>query len=100
MADRFREYKVCETESINDALKKNDSNRQGFVIVLDESGVASGVFTDENIQRAIIKGFDKNESISKVYTRKAKMVKITDGFDIVTENFKNQAIEFLLILNE
>lgn len=99
MDDRFENFTVSEKTGIIDALKKIDANRQGFVVVV-EDGVVLGVLTDGDIRRAIIKGTMNAESVSTVYTRNAKMVHVTDGFETVTELFKNQAIKFLPIIDE
>ena len=99
MDDRFENFTVSEKTGIIDALKKIDANRQGFVVVV-EDGVVLGVLTDGDIRRAIIKGTMNAESVSTVYTRNVKMVHVTDGFETVTELFKNQAIKFLPIIDE
>ena len=96
----FENYTVGRNDDVISCLKKIDANRQGFVIVLDEEDKVLGVLTDGDIRRAIIKNGVNLESIDDVYTKKAKTVCISDGFEIVTELFKNQAIKFLPIVDE
>lgn len=100
MIKSFTDYTVYETDTVIDALIKIDLNKDGFVIVLDTSDVVSGVITDGDIRRAIIRGFSKNDSVALIYTKNAKTVNITDGFKIVTELFKNQSIKFLPVIDD
>lgn len=100
MDERFIGFTVKEKDGIVDALKKIDANRQCFVVVIDAEDVVLGVLTDGDIRRAIIKGTMNAESIATIYTKNAKTVQVTDGFETVTELFKNQAIKFLPIIDE
>ena len=101
MADRrFSEFIVNENACMVEALTQIDNNRQGFVIVADESGSVLGVLTDGDVRRAIIKGITPSESISAIYTKNATTVLVHDGFDTVTELFKNEAIKFLPIVDD
>lgn len=98
--EKFGIYTVFEHEKIIDALRKIDANKQGFVIVVDASYKVCGVLTDGDIRRMFIRGCDAAESISTVYTRAAKIIAVSDGFNVVTELFKNQAIKFLPVVDE
>ena len=77
-----------------EALTRIDANRQGFIIVTDESCKVLGVLTDGDVRRAIVQGYIASESISAIYTKNAKTVSVHDGFEIVTELFKNESIIF------
>ena len=99
MEKRLEKYTVSDRATILEALKKIDANRLGFVIVVDAEERVMGVLTDGDIRRAFIKGLDKEESVIAAYTKNARTVLVTDGFDIVTELFKNEAIKFLPIIN-
>ena len=96
---RFINLTVLFYDRIIDALTKIDANKQGFVIVIDEENKVLGVLTDGDVRRAIINGRTSEESISNVYTSNAKKVSVNDGFEIVTELFKSQAIKFLPIID-
>lgn len=100
MNSKFSVFTVKENDGIIDALKKIDANRQGFVVVVDDEHRVLGVLTDGDIRRAIIKGTMNADSIAMIYTRNAKTVQTTDGFETVTELFKNQAIKFLPVIDE
>ncbi len=100
MDNRFREFIVNETVSMVEALTQIDANKQGFVIVTDEACKVLGVLTDGDVRRAIIKGITSSESISTIFTKKAKSVSVHDGFETVTELFKNEAIKFLPIVDD
>ena len=98
--NRFREYIVNENVSMLEALTQIDANRQGFVIVTDDYGTVLGVLTDGDVRRAIINGSTALESISTIYTKNAKSVSTYDGFEAVTELFKNESIKFLPIIDD
>ena len=99
MKDGFELFTVRPHETVIDALKKIDANRQGFVIVIDDQDFMLGVLTDGDIRRSIIRGQTEFESVSAIYTRNAKTVLVSDGFEMVTELFKNPAIKFLPIVD-
>ncbi len=90
---------VFEQDTMLKALLKIDENRQGFVIVVDKTDTLLGVLTDGDIRRAILKNHETNDSIADIYTKNAKFVHVTAGFETVTELFKNQAIKFLPIVD-
>lgn len=90
---------VAKNDSIISVLAKIDSNKQGFVIVID-GGAVCGVLTDGDVRRALIKGYSVHDSISEIYKKDAKTVTITDGFDRVIEYFKREEIRFLPIVDE
>ncbi len=100
MDNRFIGFTVNEHDKIADALKKIDANRQGFVIVIGNEDKVLGVLTDGDIRRAFIRGCMNEESISNIYTKNARLLLVNDGFETVTESFKNQAIKFLPIVDE
>ncbi len=100
MDNRFGIFIVLENESMIDALSKIDKNTQGFVIVVNDDETVLGVLTDGDIRRSIIKGCVDIDSITSIYTRKAKTVNVSEGFETVTELFKNQRIKFLPIVDE
>lgn len=100
VADRFKDYTVQLYETVIDALKRIDANKQGFVVVVDGQNVVQGVLTDGDIRRAFIRGCTEFESLSTIFTKHARTVQVSDGFEKVTELFKNQAIKFLPIVDD
>lgn len=100
MENRFADFMVLESEQMIDALKKIDANKQGFVVVVDEESRVQGVLTDGDIRRAIIRGCTTAESVSAIFTRNAKTISSDEGFEVVTDLFKNQAIKFIPILDD
>lgn len=99
MEKRLEKFAVSNKSKILEALKKIDANRLGFVIVVDPEDHVLGVLTDGDIRRAFINGLEKEENVLKAYTKNARTVLISDGFDVVSELFKNEAIKFLPIVD-
>lgn len=85
--------------TIIDALKKIDANKKGFLIIVDGDGMVVGTLTDGDIRRAFIAGVSIGEKITGVYIRKFKYLRIEDGLSKAMELFKNEAINFLPVLN-
>lgn len=100
MNDRLKIFTIKEDDTFIDALKKIDLNKQGFVIVVDDEDILKGVLTDGDIRRAIISENTEFESVSKIYTHNARTVLVSEGFDVVTELFKNQTIKFLPVVDQ
>lgn len=99
MRDCLKDYCIIYDSKLIDALNKIDKNKQGFVIVTDLNNKVMGVLTDGDIRRALICGYVVNDPIVECYTKNPKTISLNDGFDIVTEYFKKQAISFLPIVD-
>ena len=100
MKKNLEQYTVNENSSIIMALERIDSNCAGFLVVIDNDERVLGVISDGDIRRGVIKGASNEDPISDIYTKNAKIVKITDGIESVAEIFKNQAIRFLPIVDD
>lgn len=92
-------FSVNKTATIIESLKKIDSNKKGFLIVLDNKKTI-GTLTDGDIRRAFIKGKNNEDIIDGVYTAKFKKLLLTDSISTAIDLFKNEAIKFLPIVNE
>lgn len=99
MTEHLKQYTVYPDFTIMEALVHIDHNKQGFVIVIDESDTFLGVLTDGDVRRALIKGHLIDEKIAGIYTQNPKIVLNSSGFEEITELFKNQATKFLPIVN-
>lgn len=95
----LEKYTIDQNSTIIDALKKIDSNKNGFVIVIDEKFNAIGTLTDGDIRRSIIKGSAGTSPIKGCYKTKFYFLSIDEGIPEATELFKNQSIKFLPILD-
>ena len=100
MERSFADFTILEQDSMLAALAKIDTNKQGFVIVVDERKQVLGVLTDGDVRRAILKGMTSEAPVSAIYTRSAKTVSIHDGLRSVIELFKSQSIKFLPIVDD
>lgn len=100
MNKKLKEYVIFDYETIIQALIQIDVNKQGFVVVVDKDDIVLGVLTDGDVRRAFIGGCIPTETVSSIYTRNAKTVSVLEGFEAVTELFKDQAIKFLPIVDQ
>lgn len=97
--NNFEKFIVKLNDSIMDALRIIDDNKQGFAVVLDNEKVV-GVLTDGDIRRGLIKGYRIEGKVSDFYTQNAKTIKISEGFGVVADLFKNQSIKFMPIIDD
>lgn len=86
--------------TILESIKKIDTNKKGFLIIVDFDDKVVGTLTDGDIRRALIKGIGIDCTITSVYTRQFQYLRKEDGLMKATELFKNNAIRFLPILEE
>ncbi len=100
MRQQFSNFIVYEEDNILEALKIIDSNRQGFAIVIRTDKMVLGVLSDGDIRRGLINGKTTLDTVAVFYTKNAKIVKVSDGFERVIELFKDQQIKFVPIVDE
>lgn len=100
MDTKFQNYTVQKGITILEALKSIDKNKDGFVIVIDETDAALGVMTDGDIRRAFLNGKVVGDSIEGIYTTKYQYLKDSQEITDAIEVFKNSAIKFLPILDD
>lgn len=100
MEHRFSNYTIDEGTLISEALKKIDSNKNGFLVVIDTENHALGTMTDGDIRRAFLAGKVIDSRIDEVYTKNFQYLLHTQKMTDAIEVFKNDAIGFLPILDE
>lgn len=59
------EFQILESKSIESALAKIDSNALGFVLTIDQQSKVTGLATDGDVRRGLLRGVSLNEPISK-----------------------------------
>lgn len=95
----LNDFQITRQSSIIEALKKIDNNKKGFLIVMDGLKVV-GVLTDGDLRRAIIKGKNVTDSIQGVYKKDFSSLNVRDNPYLVIDIFKNEAINFLPIVDD
>lgn len=100
MRDKLREFVTLPSVSILQALKLIDSNKKGFLVVVDEEDTVLGTITDGDIRRAFISGKAINDSIQEVYIKKFTYLNDEENVSKAIDVFKSRAIKFLPVLDE
>lgn len=101
MYDEFlSQYIIESTASIIEAMKKIDSNRKGFLIVVDSAGKVLGTLTDGDIRRALIRSNTLNGTIQDIYTKDFTHIGVKDTLPQVVESFKKEGVDFLPVLDD
>ncbi len=96
----IEQFIIQDQEFILEALKKINSNKKGFLLVIDKEKKIVGTLTDGDIRRAFITEITIHDKITDVYNRSFKYVYVKDDFSKVIEFFKSDAIEFLPIIDK
>ncbi|MCD7789965.1 MAG: CBS domain-containing protein [Bacteroides thetaiotaomicron] len=86
--------------SVRDALKMIDTNKKGFLVILDNNNAVLGTLTDGDVRRAFLKGASVDDRIEGLYTKNSKCLKQADGIPQATDMFKSESIKFLPIVDE
>jgi len=81
-----------------DALKKIETNNRRYIIVLDNNENVSGVLTDGDIRRNLIKGKKLSEKI--IFKNSFLFIDFFDNFEQVCRLFREPGIDFLPVLKE
>lgn len=92
-------YVIKQYTTILDAMRKIDTNKKGFLVVIDDDNNAVGTLTDGDIRRAIICGKDTTDIVNDIFTTKFKRLNLNDDINKAIDLFKNEAIKFLPIVN-
>ncbi|HEC1785180.1 TPA: CBS domain-containing protein, partial [Campylobacter lari] len=74
MKAKIDELKLRANSSIKDALNIIGKLRVRLGIVVDENDDLLGIISDSNIRKALLNGYDLNESIEKIYTKNPILV--------------------------
>ena len=93
------EMSVNRNQSILDALRLIDANRQGFTMVHDDDGRCAGVLTDGDIRRALINGCDLSDPVGEICNRNFSAIDCDTELSDVIRIFGNERIKFLPVLD-
>ena len=67
--DRFFDFTINCRETIREAFKKQDSNKERFLTIIDDSGKVIGVVTDGDFRRAIWNSISLEDPIETIANR-------------------------------
>lgn len=93
-------YIITEEGTIIEALGTIDSNKQGFVIVVDKEKIVRGILTDGDIRRGFLAGTQISDKIDEVFMTSFEFVNITEKFDVIINKFKSEKVRFLPIVDD
>ena len=77
-------YKIQEKIPIRDAIKKLDKGGIGFIVCVNQNNEVTGILTDGDFRRAILRGIDLQEQVSKIMNKSFYFLE----FDYVKEDAK------------
>ena len=97
----IKQFLVFNTSTIKEALKVLDSNHNGYVLVVDESGVLEGVVTDGDYRRWSIQQTNINIGLSIKSIAKLDFIfsKISDSNSVIESKLTSER-KFLPLLDD
>lgn len=98
-ADNLKCFTVLAGQSLVDAIKKIDENKNGFVIVIDSESHVVGTITDGDIRRALIVKKSLTSLVDEICIKTCTKLSITQELSTAIDLFKNSAIKFLPIID-
>lgn len=95
--NNFLNFSIATTATIEEALLKMNTNKKGFLIVVNDLIQVVGVISDGDIRRLFLKNFKLQGTLA--FNSTFQYLKETDGFDTVCELFRSSRLSFLPICN-
>ena len=92
-------YTTDNKSSIILVMKKINTNKKGFLLVLDGKKLV-GTITDGDIRRALIHGISPDSDIQAIYVSSFQYLTMDDGIEEVIERFKQANVKFLPIVDD
>lgn len=96
----LNDFAICKNETIYHALDKINSNKKGFLIIVDHSFRVIGTLTDGDLRRAFLKQKTIEDSVDSIFNTNYESLTVREKFSRAIELFKNSQIEFLPITDE
>lgn len=93
----LNDFTVKRDESLLDALMTIERNTRGFVVVLDEDGVAVGTLTDGDVRRQLLDGTQLEERLVDCGAYAAEFTSVPEDatVDDLVDVFRNRGISFV-----
>ena len=63
---KMNNFLIKSTTNIRDAIKKMDEGGKGFIFIINENEIVSGILTDGDFRRAVLQGVQLDENISLI----------------------------------
>lgn len=99
MKEELVKFTAHSSINILEALRKIDTNKNGFLIVTEPNNSVLGILTDGDIRRAFISGSSIEDSIAEIYRKEFIYLAENEDVTVAIELFKNEGIKFLPILD-
>lgn len=93
-------YQVLDTKNIREAIKKMDDGGIGFMLVVDNSHVVIGLFTDGDFRKAILKGLSLDDSVMKITNKHYTMLEPGFTEASVDDIFRNTVVQHLPVIEK
>ena len=95
---KIESYLVKETLSISDTIQRMYENKLPLIICINEKKIMTGIFTEGDFRKAIYKGQNLKQKISKIMNKKFKFLKEKYNLNDLGKAFKNSNTMFIPVL--
>ena len=96
----IKDYQIEVKANIRETIKKIDVNGLGFIFVIDTQKSILGIVTDGDFRRAILKGINLEDNISKILNNNFIKVYVKDQSKTIINCFLNNKIKALPVLSK
>lgn len=94
----FEEFKIIKSSTILKALKQIDTNKKGFLVVVDESDKVLGITTEGDIRRKLIQ--EENLFLDIPYNSEFIKIYEEEDFTLLFDYFKSEKINYIPVISK
>lgn len=98
--NKFSKFTINSQKTIRDAFKKQDSNNEQFVVIIDDVDDVIGVVTDGDFRRAIWSSISLEDPISTIANKAFAFLPIRYGVNQVKEIFSTTNVRHIPVLKK
>jgi len=96
----MKQILVKENFSIKETLKVIDSGAIRLAVVVDKNNKVIGTISDGDIRRAILKGFNLNDSIKEIYFKNPILAKTNESSEAIIKKAIENKVYQIPVVNE
>lgn len=91
-------YKVQENISIREAIKKIDEGGIGFIVCINQNDEVTGILTDGDFRRAILRGIDLQQQVCKIMNKNFYYLEFNYEKKEAKKIFKDTVAKYIPVL--
>ena len=97
---KINNYLAKDTTSIADTIQRMYENKLPLIICINKNKIVTGIFTEGDFRKAIYKGQNLKQKISKIMNKNFKFLKEKFNLNDLDKVFKNNNTMFIPVLKK